>query len=419
MAGLGVGSLMTSGAFSVSAEIKLRRPNLLFIMTDQQRWDALSIAGNTVLKTPNLDRLARQGACFKNAYTPCAVCAPARSSILTGHTVEHTGMRTNGRAYHYREEGLMVMPTFDEILAGAGYHCEYYGKWHSQTSHTHIYKNPAKAAKNGRSIFDHGGQKFMHLDYLDVHAPRREPGQGELIDNMSERPYRTNPMDRFHGTPYADLKAAKIKLLQCDQHGELLMLRQHTLTAFQARQTLVIFTSDHGEMLGAHGMREKNVFYEESAHIPLIIRLPNRIKSNSTVQGYVSSVDLFATIMDYLDLEEHRSDGKSLRGLIEGTDTEHGKYVVTEWDYRGDVETNYMIVKDGWKLIIPYSTSSKVINAMYDLNTDHCEMNNLLGKNPDRDRYAEKAEELRACLLQWLRKNGSRHYEGVRDRTIV
>jgi len=526
MAGLGVGSLMTSGAFSVSAEIKLRRPNLLFIMTDQQRWDALSIAGNTVLKTPNLDRLARQGACFKNAYTPCAVCAPARSSILTGHTVEHTGMRTNDRAYHYREEGLMVMPTFDEILAGAGYHCEYYGKWHSQTSHTHIYKNPAKAAKNGRSIFDHGGQKFMHLDYLDVHAPRREPGQGELIDNMSERPYRTNPMDRFHGTPYADLKAAKIKLLQCDQHGELLMLRQHTLTAFQARQTieaierlkdrpfsitcsfhfphapmlptepyynmyptkdmkppvsidddmsnspyagangrkhlpeyrdrekikhmiseyyglvkeiddwvgeilrtldkhgltgntLVIFTSDHGEMLGAHGMREKNVFYEESAHIPLIIRLPNRIKSNSTVQGYVSSVDLFATIMDYLDVEEHRSDGKSLRGLIEGTDTEHGKYVVTEWDYRGDVENNYMIVKDGWKLIIPYSTSSKVINAMYDLNTDPCEMNNLLGKNPDRDRYAEKAEELRACLLQWLRKNGSRHYEGVRDRTIV
>ncbi|MCK4748175.1 MAG: sulfatase-like hydrolase/transferase [Bacteroidales bacterium] len=66
-----------------------KKPNLLFIMTDQQRYDALSIAGNTVLETPNLDRLAKQGAYFKNAYTPCAVCAPARASILTGHTVKY------------------------------------------------------------------------------------------------------------------------------------------------------------------------------------------------------------------------------------------------------------------------------------------------------------------------------------------
>ena len=104
---------------------KSDKPNLLFIMTDQQRSDALSIAGNTVLETPNLDRLAKQGAYFKNAYTPCAVCAPARSSILTGHTVENTGMKTNGRAYYVEEEGLMTMPTFDEILADEGYHCEY------------------------------------------------------------------------------------------------------------------------------------------------------------------------------------------------------------------------------------------------------------------------------------------------------
>jgi hypothetical protein len=88
------------------------KPNLLFIMTDQQRSDALSIAGNTVLETPNLDRLAKQGAFFRNAYTPCAVCAPARSSILTGHTVENTGMKTNDRAYYVEEEGLMTMPTY-------------------------------------------------------------------------------------------------------------------------------------------------------------------------------------------------------------------------------------------------------------------------------------------------------------------
>ncbi len=126
------------------------KKNLLFIMTDQQRYDALSIAGNTVLETPNLDALARQGAWFRNAYTPCAVCAPARSSILTGHTVENTGMRRNDYAYYYDETEVMAMPTFDEILSSQGYTCEYYGKWHSLSSHTTVYTNPKQAAKNGK-----------------------------------------------------------------------------------------------------------------------------------------------------------------------------------------------------------------------------------------------------------------------------
>jgi len=469
---------------------KSRKKNLLFIMTDQQRYDALSIAGNTVLQTPNLDRLANGGTYFKNAYTPCSVCAPARSSILTGHTVENTGMKTNKRAYFYEEEGLMTMPTFDEILTKEGYHCEYYGKWHSQTSHTKIYKNPKSESKNGKSVFAHGGQKFVHLDYLDMHFPVRKLKPGELYDTMTKRPYTSDPLDKHHGMTDSELKASKKKFPQCDMHGALQIPKEHTLTAFQAKETiaaierlkdttfsitcsfhfphapmlppepyysmypannmkppvsinddmenspykktngrlnnpeyadpekikfmisnyyglvreiddwvgkildkldelglsentLVIFTSDHGEMLGAHGMREKNVFYEESAHIPLMIRLPGEINSETTVDGYVSLVDLFPTILDYLNIEAHPSDGKSLRDLIEGTDSEHGKYVVTEWDYRGDISPNYMIIKDGWKLMIPYSKSSPVINAMYNLNADPYEMNNLIGKNPN------------------------------------
>lgn len=502
------------------------KPNLLFIITDQQRSDALSIAGNTVLKTPHLDRLAKQGAYFTNVYTPCAVCCPARSSILTGHTVENTGMRTNELAYYPKEKGLMAMPTFDEILTDEGYHCEYYGKWHSKSSHTDCYKNPVKAARNGNTIFDHGGQRFVWLDVLKDSEPIRALEEGEFYDNMSGRPYKANPLDRCYGMSDAERKAKNIQIVQPDQHGELLMDKEHSLTAFQAKQTiaaierlkdqpfsitcsfhfphapmlptepycslypanemippvsidddmsnspyaatngrknlpeyrdkdkikymisnyyglikeiddwvgailnkldqhgltdntLVIFMSDHGEMLGSHGMREKNVFYEESSHVPLMIRFPGRIKPNTTINGYVSPVDLFATILDYLKIKEHKSDGTSLRGLIEGTNPEQGRYVVTEWDYRGDISPNYMIVKDGWKMIIPYSESSDVINAMYDLNRDPYEMNNLIGKNPNRQRYAEKTEELRACLLEWLKKNGSKHYEGVKKRQLV
>lgn len=93
-----------------------QKPNLLFIMTDQQRFDALSIAGNKVLKTPNLDRLAKQGARFINAYTPCAFCCPARSSILTGTSVENNGMKVNEYAYSYEKEGLMTTVEFCPLL---------------------------------------------------------------------------------------------------------------------------------------------------------------------------------------------------------------------------------------------------------------------------------------------------------------
>lgn len=517
--------LITCLLFSLNT-IAQQKKNLLFIITDQQRYDALSIAGNTVLQTPNLDRLARQGVFFKNAYSPCAVCAPARSSILTGTTVENNGMRTNQKAYYVKEEGLMTMPTFDEILTSEGYHCEYYGKWHSQTSHTNIYKNPIKEAKNGKSIFGHGGQKYVYLDYLYENLQKRELKPGELYDTMTRMPYKTDPLDKHHGITNKELKAIKKKFPQCDLHGELQVPKEYTLTAFQAKQTinalerlkdkpfsitcsfhfphapmlppkpyysiypakdmvppasisddmqnspyisangrpnnpeyadkekikymisnyyglvkeiddwvgkildkldelgiaentLVIFTSDHGEMLGAHGMREKNVFYEESAHIPLIIRSTQDINKNKSVDGYVSLVDLFPTILDYLGVKEHKSDGKSLRGLIEGTDKDHGKYVVTEWDYRGDIAPNYMIVKDGWKMIIPYSKESKVINALYNLNTDPHEMNNLIGKNPDRAKYKDKTEELRKDLLHWLKKNNSKHYNGVKQRVLI
>jgi arylsulfatase A-like enzyme len=503
-----------------------KKPNLLFIMTDQQRYDALSIAGNSVLKTPNLDRLAKQGAFFKNAYTPCAVSGPARSCILTGTTVENNGMKTNQLAYYEKQEGLMTMPTFDEILSGKGYHCEYYGKWHTQSSHAHIYKNPQLTAKNGNSIFGPEGQSYIYLDFLDQYSPKRELEEGELSDPFTHRAYIPDPLDKRFRKSNTEIIEQKDKPIQPDLHGQLMIDKEYSMTAFQAKQTieaierlkdstfsitcsfhfphapmlptapyynmypakdmvvpvsisdnmentpynnangrlklpeysdpekikymisnyyglvteiddwvgkildkldtlgltqntLVIFVSDHGEMLGAHGLREKNIFYEESAHIPLLIRFPSEIKENSVVNGYISTLDLFATILDYLKIGNYSSDGKSLRGLIEGTDKEHGKYVVTEWDYRGDIESNYMIVKEGWKLIIPYSESSTVINAMYNLNNDPHEMNNLIGNNPKKQQYSEKAEELRRSLLEWLKKNKSKHYEGVERRKLI
>ncbi len=77
------------------------------------------------------------------------------------------------------------------------------------------------------------------------------------------------------------------------------------------------------------------------------------------------------------------------------------------------------MAQDGWKLMIPYTKESTVINAMYNLNEDPHEMNNLLGKNPNRAKYKAKAEELRASLLEWLKKNKSERYDGVKTRELI
>ena len=127
-----------------------KKTNLLFIITDQQRFDALSLAGNKILKTPNFDRLAKQGVWFKNAYTQCAVCAPTRASILTGATVENHQILTNEISNSAKETGRLSMPTFDELLSKNGYRCEYYGKWHSPEFHAEIYQNPQLKSSNGK-----------------------------------------------------------------------------------------------------------------------------------------------------------------------------------------------------------------------------------------------------------------------------
>lgn len=97
--------ILALGCMSTSLKpgnpINTESPNLLFIIVDQMRYDALSIAGNPIVKTPNLDKLARQGAYFINAYTPVAVCGPARSSILTGTTINTHGVNTNDKTYYY------------------------------------------------------------------------------------------------------------------------------------------------------------------------------------------------------------------------------------------------------------------------------------------------------------------------------
>jgi len=520
--------------FSVMEGFSAERLNLLFIMTDQQRWDALSIAGNTILKTPNLDRIGNEGVYFKNAISQCPVCGPARSSLMTGRTIENTRVLTNMDA---SVPELIPMPCYDEILSDQGYATEYYGKWHAPLGRALKYDNavaPAATAEWERGP----GLSVLYNDYLNEHMKRinlyRNPEMahsGMQEQTFDHHPYKTNPLDSRHGMLpgiKTDENGDKLRVLQPDQHGVSTVPAEHTTTAFNVKETLdalerlakenqpfslhcsifcphspitpsepyasmfkpqdmvppvsisdpmdnspylhangrsslpqyadpgkikymianyyalvkeidiwmgtildkldelgladntlIIFTSDHGEMLGAHGMREKNIFYEESVHIPLMMRFPGKITPGTVVEAPVSQIDLFATIFDYLEGGAHDSDGESLRRYIESSSTQKDAFAVSEWNWRGPVSPNLMVRTKEWKYFIPNTADSKVMNVLYDLKNDPHEMNNLLGKNPKAEESRKQAEYMKGLLIQWLEKTNSPHLSEVRKRDAV
>ncbi len=505
---MGISSLKPSPAYG---RIVLKKPvNLLYILTDQQRFDTLSCAGSTVMQTPNLDNLASQGVRFENAYSPCPVCVPCRTSVLTGHTIEKTQVRSNSDAK--RDEAVCPQPSYDNILANHGYSTEYHGKFHSPLQLAYDYKNAVTAAGRGDTPLGIGMTKW-HKHYLDLHVPYRDPVAGEQCEDRSYRPYTPNPFDDLYG----DAPMPCGNTSGSSEFGCLEIPAEHSRTAFtckegiavlerrkngpfsvhisigpphspfiptepynsafnpaampipgsiddpmtnspysrnssakygddsligyfsqvyyalckevddwvgnilakldeigQADNTLVIFTSDHGEMLGSHGMSGKGNFYEESAHIPLIMRLPGVIPAGMTISDPVSQIDMFATILDYLDVSGYSSQGHSLRPVIEGSETR--TYCCSEW--KSDSKPGFMVRTLGWKFMFGRSASASSLNALYDLTADPLEMNNLLGSNPDKSTYVAQAEVMRAHLVEWLTAIDSPHLQGVIDRAI-
>jgi arylsulfatase A-like enzyme len=390
-----------------------KQPNILIIMTDQQAWDAVGYAGNEIIKTPNLDRLASEGVNFSHAVTPCPVCAPARTSILTGRLTETTTIRENNDA----KTSECSYPSFDEILANRGYKSEYYGKFHSPGHMAKVYMNPpVEGMKDTEQIVR---WEPIYVKFIQDNFEKRPLKKGELYETTfygGTVPYKLDPTDRYYkymDTGIIPEEESTRKLSQADIHGVLDLPAEYTITAIQGKQTLealerlkdeqfiltcsfhcphvpitpsepyasmykaedmithestedrrdnspynpgkeiypyndremvkymianyyafvtevddwvgkildkvdelnlkentlVVFVSDHGEMLGAHGMRGKFNFYEESVRVPFIIRYPGKIKAGQTISNPVSTLNIFPTVLDYAGLENNPTDG--------------------------------------------------------------------------------------------------------------
>ncbi len=504
-----------SGPGGAADEPPKKPVNLLFILTDQQRWDALGCAGNPVLKTPNLDRLAREGARFTNFYSSCPVCTPARTVILTGHGIESNRVRTNGDV---DTEDLPGLPSFDQLLLRNGYKGEYHGKYHSPYAFAVDYTRPVRWL-NGRQA-PSGCKADMsesraYETYLAAHVPDRAPRPGEMLSRVGL--YTPDPLDpKFGGkpgtrgaeaeaygcldvppehtlaawtvqeglealerlkdgpftltisigpphppmvvpkpyygmypaatleapaslgdprdnSPYRDAKGGKsdgyrnpdqVRQMISDYYG-LVALDDDWIGKILARldelgladHTLVVFTSDHGEELGDHGLHGKAVFYEGAAHIPLLMRLPGVIPAGAVVKAPAAHIDLFPTILDYCGRPASASEGRDLRPLIDGKDDGADRIAVSEW---ASPEVPGFMVFDGrWKYLCGRSADAPSLDALYDLKEDPLELKNLIGNNPERDKHRGEAERMKGRLVGWLAGIKSPLLESVKARPVT
>jgi len=510
--------ISTQSAFS-----REEKPNILIIMTDQQAWDAVGYSGNEAIITPNLDKLASEGVNFSHAVTPCPVCVPARTSILTGRLTETTTIRDNRDA----KTGECYYPTFDEILVKRGYKSEYCGKFHGPEHMARVYMNPPVEGMIGTEPIIQW--EPIYVKYVKESIEKRALKPGELYETTfygGSIPYRLDPPDRYYKyMPGGKIpeKEKETRLSQADIHGVLDLPAEYTITAIQGKQTiealerlkgeqfilscsfhcphvpitpsepfasmykagempvsasisdtrdnspyrqgeeippyneaekvqymvanyyafvteiddwvgkilhkldelelanntLVVFVSDHGEMLGAHGMRGKFNFYEESVRVPFVVRYPGKIEPAQTISAPVSILNIFPTLLDYAGLTNIPTDGYSLRGVMEGTEAPAYDFAVSEWQWKNENVPSIMIRTDQWKLMTTHRSGGKNVEVLYDLKNDPLEMNNLLGSNPERYQYKETAEELRSKLVAYLEEVNSPIADGVEKRILI
>ncbi len=450
----------------------MKKPNVLLIMTDQQRWDALGCYGNKVIETPNLDWLASMGTVFTSAYSSTPSCVPARTSLLTGMDPWNTGILGMGRGQE--PMGINFQHTLPGELAQAGYHTQGVGKMHfhpqralngfhrtvldesgrvSDPGFESDYKQWFDQNKTGDyDIADHGldwnswmarpyhAPEFLHPSnwtvnesikflkerdpskpfflktsfarphspydppsyYFDLYTNKQLPepsvGNWASVHNVAEDAARP---DAWRGVrSREEIMRARASYYGSISHidhqiGRLLMFMQKKGLL---NNTLVIFTSDHGDMLGDHNLWRKTYAYEGSAHIPLIICLPNSLgHSVSFVDRPVCLQDIMPTVLEAVaERIPETVDGQSLLGMMRGESVEWREYVHGEHATCYSEEQEMQYLTDGkWKYIwLPRLGEEQ----LFDLTADPNECENLV-VHPD---YVEELRTWRSRLVTVL-----------------
>jgi N-acetylglucosamine-6-sulfatase len=354
-------------------------PNVVFVLVDDLRWDELGAAGHPVVKTPNIDRLAREGALFRNAFVTTPLCSPSRASFLTGHYARRHGIidNTNRSAASHR------LTTFPLLLQRAGYETAFIGKWHmgnddsrrpgfdtwvsfkgqGQYLDPEIFEGDRTAPVRGyiTDILNSRALDFvrrprtkpflLYLSHKAVHPNIRQLDDGSVvpIDGEMFVPAERHrqllvgakvPRRPNFGKPPLDKPALMRTIGDLPPLGpatatdEATVLgRQRALAAVddgvgdivkaleeqgQLANTVVIFAGDNGYFYGEHGLNdERRLAYEESARIPIVARFPKVIPAGSTPTQLVLNLDVAPTVLELAGVPRPTDmDGRSLVPLF-------------------------------------------------------------------------------------------------------
>jgi len=417
------------------------RPNIVFILVDDLRWDALGCTGHPFAKTPNLDGLARAGGTFRNAFVTTPLCSPSRGSFLTGQYVGTHGVRgnANNNALSHR------LITFPRLLHDAGYETGYFGKWHmgnddmprpgfdrwvgfrGQGAHVDPQINIDGQAQKVTGymtdlLTDHSVEflkksrtkPFLaYVAYKAVHgpfvpAPRhkelyadqpivRAPNAKDTNEGKPALTRRVNDQPPpGPGTGSGDeLIRNQLRMLAAIDEGVGRIVDTLKQTG-QLDNTLIVFTSDNGYFWGEHGLGDKRWAYEESIRIPLLMRYPRRIAAGRKLDQIVLNVDIAPTFLDLSGVPVPKHvQGRSLLPLFGADAPGWRKSAFLEYF----AEPMYIrhpewqaVRTEGWKYI-RYPTLQGM-DELYDLGADRYEMKNLIADPGSRSRLEELRREL-------------------------
>lgn len=431
-------------------EVRARdpRPNVLLLFTDQQTISALSCTGNRWVDTPNIDSLAKRGVLFTKSYCASPICGPSRASMITGLPPHQTGVRFN-------EESMKPgLPTIGTTLREAGYYTAWTGKWHlpesflrkpTDTAGFHHRPLPegvrfashgdqtdfltamdaefflrweaAKQAKpwflgvslhNPHDICYHAMEKGKDQKNLEFYPPlppnfQADPDEPEALqmrrDNGKygrELAYTKN-WDEARWREYLQTYCHLVS--QVDRAvGEVLRsLKQGGWDD----DTLVIFTSDHGEGVAAHQWVTKLSLYEESAAVPLIFSYPGHIPENAVNSTTIASgLDLLPTICAFTGTTPPPNAGKNLLPAIEGAKPGDENFAVCELDadsQRPEI-AGRMVRSSRFKYCV-YTPGTRR-EQLFDMDSDPGETKNLAADPA----FSAQLQTHRKMLQEWAKK---------------
>jgi arylsulfatase A-like enzyme len=439
-------------------------------MTDQQRFDAMSCAGNPKIRTPHLDALAASGIRFSQAVTPTPVCVAARMSFITGQRVSRTGYVSNSSLPGYRLE----LPTLMGSLQEAGYWTQGIGKMHFRGRHyglrdlmtmeecisdrvdddylcylrdqsvrtrfpkgvrdllmmqpqtcsipTEHHMNTWVADRSVDFLREHTHHRktpfFLWSSWISPHPPFApcEP-YDTMYDpsNMALPPYTDRPigslppglhaqrarLDGAHRDPdrLRRLRALYYGLVSHVDDGVGSIMAELDNLGI-ADNTVILFVSDHGEMLGDHGLGQKFSAYEHSVRIPFLLRWPGKTKPGTVSDDLVSLLDFYPTLLDELGLPYPEQleplPGANLVGKEGGGLRNKRKRFVIDF---GAGETRWISVRTKSEKYAYYAKGG--VEECYDLLSDPWEESNLADRSPSW------AKALKDQALDWEQQFGT------------